>query len=183
MNTMVQALKNPWRRMIAVDVALMLALFIYKVLYHTPSIEYLHLIIDYHFGFAKRAFAGTLLSFVLPVVPVWFVYALGAAIWLLALVLFLKLFSKTFGFSAAAMPLFAFIFGSPFFLKNFVQSIGYFDVYGCVFALIMLLIPARSLGYLVIGALGALSIYFIVFLFIAGLCKMVLRRFEKRSAA
>ncbi len=154
MNTMVQALKDPWRRMIAVDVALMLALFVYKVLYHTPSIEYLHLIIDYHFGFAKRAFAGTLLSFVLPVVPVWFVYALGGAVWLLALVLFLKLFSKTFGFSAAAMPLFAFIFGSPFFLKNFVQSIGYFDVYGCVFALIMLLIPARSLGYAVIGALG-----------------------------
>lgn len=140
--------------MIAVDAALMLGLFIYKVLYHNPEIEYHHLIIDYHFGFAKRALVGTLLSFALPVVPVWFVFALGATVWLIALVLFLKLFGKIFGFDASTAPLFAFIFGSPFFLKNFMQTIGYFDIYGCVLTLVMLLIPARSIGYVAIGTLG-----------------------------
>ena len=74
----------PWRKMIAVSTAIMIGLFLYKVLYHIPGTEYLHLIIDYHFGFAKRAFIGTLVSFVLPVVPVWLVYALGGAMWLLA---------------------------------------------------------------------------------------------------
>lgn len=140
--------------MIAVDTAIMIGLLLYKVLYHNPVLEYLHLIVDYHFGFAKRAFVGAALSLVLPVVPVWFVYVLGAAIWLIALLLFLKLFGKTFGFDAATAPLFAFIFGSPFFLKNFIQTIGYFDIYGCVWALVMLLIPARSMLYAVIGALG-----------------------------
>lgn len=158
MNALAQALRNPWRQMIAVDAAVMIGLFIYKILYHNPGIEYLHLIIDYHFGFAKRAFIGTLVSFVLPVVPVWFVYALGAVIWLLALALFLRLFSKTFGFNTATAPLFAFIFGSPFFLKNFVQTVGYFDIYGCVVALVMLLIPARSFGYVAIGALGCAAL-------------------------
>ncbi len=161
MNALAQALRNPWRQMIAVDAAVMIGLFLYKVLYHNPGIEYLHLIIDYHFGFAKRAFIGTLVSFVLPVVPVWFVYPLGAAMWLLALVLFLKLFGKTFGFDTATAPLFAFIFGSPFFLKNFVQTVGYFDIYGCVVALIMLLVPARSFGYVVIGALGCAALILI----------------------
>jgi hypothetical protein len=161
MSIMAHALRNPWRRMIVIDAAIMVGLFIYKVLYHNPVLEYLHLIVDYHFGFAKRALIGTLVSFVLPVVPVWFVYLLGGAIWLLALVLFLKLFSKTFGFEAATAPLFAFIFGSPFFLKNFLESIGYFDIYGCVWALIMLLIAPRSFAYVVIGAIGCAALILI----------------------
>ena len=154
MKTIMQSLRDPWRRMIAIDVAIMLGLFVYKILYYVPTVPYLHLIIDYHFGFTKRALVDTLLSFILPVVPVWFVFVLGGAVWLLALVLFLKLFKKNFGFDSTTIPLFAFLFGSPFFLKNFVQTIGYFDIYGCVFALVMLLIPARSLVYVVIGGLG-----------------------------
>jgi hypothetical protein len=142
--------------MIGVDAAIMLGLFIYKVFYHNPGIEYHHLIIDYHFGFAKRALAGTLVSFVVPVVPVWFVYVLGGAVWLLALVLFLKAFKRAFGLDAAIAPLFCLIFGSPFFLKNFVQTIGYFDIYGCVIALAMLLLPARNLLYVIAGALGCM---------------------------
>jgi uncharacterized membrane protein SirB2 len=34
-----------------------------------------------------------------------------------------------------------------------------------------------------VGALGVLSIYFIVFLFIAGLAKMVIRRIDRRRSA
>ncbi len=147
--------------MIAVDIAIMIGFFVYKTLYYVPTVPYLHLIIDYHFGFAKRALVGTLLSFVLPVVPVWFVFVLGGAIWLLAVALFLKLFKKAFGFDATTAPLFAFVFGSPFFFKNFIQTVGYFDIYGCVFALIMLLIPARSFAYVAIGGLGCVFLVLI----------------------
>jgi hypothetical protein len=181
MHTLALALKNPWRRMIALDAAIMLGLFCYKALYHNPVLEYLHLIVDYHFGFAKRAFIGTLLSIVLPVVPVWFVYALGSIVWLVALVLFLRVFAKTFGFDAATAPLFAFIFGSPFFLKNFVQTIGYFDIYGCVWLLVMLLIPARALAYPVIGAVGGAVLILIhpvhMLLYVPALCVIVATRY------
>ncbi len=181
MNALALALKNPWRRMIAVDAAIMVALFLYKVLYHKPVLEYLHLVVDYHFGFAKRAFIGALLSAVLPVVPVWLVYALGAAIWLLALLLFLKLFARTFGFAEATAPLFAFMFGSPFFLKNFLQTIGYFDIYGCVWLLVALLLPARSLAYPALGAVGGAALILIhpvhMLLYVPALCVIVAMRF------
>ena len=36
--------------------------------------------------------------------------------------------------------------GSPFFLKNFMHTLGHFDIYGCLFAIVLLLIPARSLA-------------------------------------
>lgn len=144
----IKALKDPWRAMIAVNVAIMSALFAYKLLYHHPKTTYYHLIVDYKFGFAKRALIGELVSYMLPVTPVWFVFALGGAVWLVALILFLKLFSRAFGFSKETAPLFVFIFGSPFFLKNFIQTIGHFDIYGCMAALIVLLIPARSFLYI-----------------------------------
>jgi hypothetical protein len=43
--------------------------------------------------------------------------------------------------------------GSPFFLKNFMHTLGHFDIYGCLFAIFLLLIPARSLFYVGLAAL------------------------------
>ena len=43
--------------------------------------------------------------------------------------------------------------GSPFFLKNFMHTLGHFDIYGCLFAIGLLLIPARSLAYVLLAAL------------------------------
>ena len=43
-----------------------------------------------------------------------------------------------------ALPLFVFMAGSPFFLKNFMHTLGHFDIYGCAVRDLLLLIPARS---------------------------------------
>src|SRR4029077_9826328 len=76
----------------------------------------------------------------------------GAA-WLATLALFVALFRRTFGFDERNMPLFVFMAGSPFFLKNFLHTLGHFDIYGCLLATCLLLIPARSLAYVVLAAL------------------------------
>lgn len=154
MNSIRSALTNPWRQMIVVSAASMVVLFVYKAAFATPDLQYVQLIVDYHFGFSKRASVGTLIGLVLPVVPVWLVFALGIAIWAIVLLLFVVLFRRTFGLGPATMPLFVFMFSSPFFLKNFLQTLGYFDIYGCAWALVMLLIPARSFAYVAIGGVG-----------------------------
>jgi hypothetical protein len=45
--------------------------------------------------------------------------------------LFVTLFRRTFGFDDRHMPLFVFMAGSPFFFKNFMHTLGHFDIYGC----------------------------------------------------
>ena len=42
--------------------------------------------------------------------------------------------------------------GSPFFLKNFMHTLGHFDIYGCALAICLLLIPARSVAYVLLAA-------------------------------
>ena len=84
--------------------------------------------------------------------PVWLVFALGGAVWLVTAGLFVHLFRRTFGLDDKHWPLFVFIAGSPFFLKNFMHTLGHFDIYGCLFAIVLLLIPARSLAYVLLAA-------------------------------
>ena len=51
--------------------------------------------------------------------------------------------------------------GSPFFLKNFMHTLGHFDIYGCLFAIVLLLIPARSLFYVLLAALFSMILVLI----------------------
>jgi hypothetical protein len=85
-------------------------------------------------------------------VPVWLVFALGGAAWALTALLFVKLFRRTFGSGDAHLPLFVFTAGSPFFFKNFIYSLGHFDIYGCLFAIILLLVPAQSVRFVLLAA-------------------------------
>jgi hypothetical protein len=94
-------------------------------------------------------------------VPVWLVFALSGAVWLITLGLFLKLFRRTFGFDDAQMPLFVFMAGSPFFLKNFMHTLGHFDIYGCAFAICLLLIPARSVVFVLLAAIASMILILI----------------------
>ncbi|MGB6253227.1 MAG: hypothetical protein WBF62_08235, partial [Bradyrhizobium sp.] len=94
-------------------------------------------------------------------VPVWLVFALGGAVWLVTALLFVKLFRRTFGFDDAHMPLFVFTAGSPFFLKNFMHTLGHFDIYGCLFAIIPLLLPAESIGFVLLAALFSIVLILI----------------------
>src|ERR1700761_2334986 len=101
--------RNPWRLMIAVNIAVMIGVFIYKITL-PPFVPYIHLLVDYHFGFAKRALIGALVSLSGAGVPVWLVFAPGGAAWLVTTYLFVKLFQRTFGFKHH-LPLFVFTAG------------------------------------------------------------------------
>ncbi len=152
--------KNPWRLMLAVNVAVLFGVFLYKITL-PPYVPYIHLLVDYHFGFAKRALIGALVSLLFAKVPLWLVFALSGAVWLVTLGLFTQLFRRTFGFDDAQMPLFVFMTGSPFFLKNFMFTLGHFDIYGCAFAIVLLLVPARSVAFVLLAALASMILILI----------------------
>src|ERR1700676_5789114 len=152
--------EKPWRLMLAVNVAVLIGVFLYKI-GREPYVPYIHLVVDYHFGFAKRALIGALVSPLFAKVPLWLVFALSGAVWLVTLCLFTQLFRRTFGFDDAQMPLFVFMTGSPFFLKNFMFTLGHFDIYGCAFAIGLLLIPARSVFFVMLAALASMILILI----------------------
>src|SRR3954470_20655346 len=92
--------EKQWRLMLAVNIAVVIGVFLYK-LPREPYVPYIHLLVDYHFGFTKRALIGAIVSLFTAKVPVWLVFALSGAVWLVTLALFVKLFSQTFGRSDA----------------------------------------------------------------------------------
>jgi hypothetical protein len=152
--------ENPWRLMLAVNVAVLIGVFLYKIT-REPYVPYIHLLVDYHFGFTKRALIGAVVSLFFSKVPVWLVFALSGAVWLVTLGLFISLFRRTFGFDDAHLPLFVFMAGSPFFLKNFMHTLGHFDIYGCALAMCLLLVPARSVAFVVLAALASMILVLI----------------------
>jgi hypothetical protein len=152
--------ENPWRLMLAVNAAVLIGVFFHKITL-PPFVPYIHLLVDYHFGFTKRALIGAVVALFTSKVPVWLVFALSGAVWLVTAGLFAKLFRRTFGFDDAHWPLFVFMAGSPFFLKNFMHTLGHFDIYGCLFAIVLLLIPARSLLYVLLATLFSMVLVLI----------------------
>jgi len=160
MNLSWRVWENPWRLMLAVNVAVLVGVFLTKITL-PPYVPYIHLLVDYHFGFTKRALIGAAVSLFTAKVPVWLVFALSGTVWLITAGLFIKLFRRTFGFGDAHLPLFVYMAGSPFFLKNFMHTLGHFDIYGCAFALCLLLIPARSIIFVLLAALASMLLILI----------------------
>jgi hypothetical protein len=162
-----RALNGPWRWMLAADIVIAPAAILYTVFVDSPRFPgYMHLLVTYHFGFIRRALVGTIVSWFTDTVPLWYVYAIAIAAWLVALVLFVAAFRKIFGFKEENFPLFVFLVGSPFFFKNFAIALGHFDIYGCIWALVALLIPVGPLYPLLIaaGCVGLILIHHLHFL-------------------
>nr|WP_249784630.1 hypothetical protein [Bradyrhizobium sp. IC3195] len=153
-------MQNPWRLLLAINAAVIVGVLIHKIQL-PPYVPYIHLLVDYHFGFIKRALIGAIVALFTDKVPVWPVFALGGATWLATLGLYARLFQNTFGFSAKTLPLFVFIAGSPFFLKNFMHTLGHFDIYGCALAIVLLLMPASSLAFVATAALFSIVLVLI----------------------
>jgi hypothetical protein len=151
---------NPWRLMLAVNAAVLIGVFLYKIT-REPNVPYIHLLVDYHFGFTKRALIGAAVSLFFSKIPVWLVFALSGGVWLVTLALFVKLFRRTFGFDERHMPLFVFMAGSPFFLKNFMHTLGHFDIYGCAFAIGLLLVPAGSVAFVLLATFASMILILI----------------------
>jgi hypothetical protein len=146
--------------MVAVNVAVVIGVFLHKITL-PPYVPYIHLLVDYHFGFIKRALIGAIVSLCTAKVPVWLVFAIAGAVWLITLGLFIQLFRRTFGFEQRQLPLFVFMAGSPFFLKNFMHTLGHFDIYGCALAICLLLVPARSILYVLLATLFSIVLVLI----------------------
>jgi hypothetical protein len=160
MNLNLRLWENPWRLMLAVNAAVLIGVFWHKITL-PPYVPYIHLLVDYHFGFTKRALIGAIVALFTAKVPVWLVFALAGTVWLITAGLFVQLFRRTFGFEQKHLPLFVFMAGSPFFLKNFMHTLGHFDIYGCLFAICLLLIPARSLAYVLLAAVFSIVLVLI----------------------
>jgi hypothetical protein len=143
--------QNPWRLMLAVNLAVFAGVFLHKITL-PPYVPYIHLLVDYHFGFTKRALIGAIVALFSSKVPVWLVFALGGVVWLITLGLFVQLFRKTFALDEKHLPLFVFTAGSPFFFKNFMHTLGHFDIYGSALAICLLLLPARSIAFVLLAA-------------------------------
>jgi len=152
--------ENPWRLMLAINGAVLIGVLLYK-LTREPYVPYIHLLVDYHFGFTKRALIGATVALFFSKVPVWLVFALSGGVWLITLGLFVELFRRTFGFDDEHMPLFVFMAGSPFFLKNFMHTLGHFDIYGCALAIGLLLVPARTVVFVMLAALASMILVLI----------------------
>src|SRR4051812_1523141 len=146
--------------MIAVNAAVMAGVFLHKITL-PPFVPYIHLLVDYHFGFTKRALIGATVALFAAKVPVWLVFALGGTVWLITLGLFVLLFRRTFGLGQRQLPLLVFMAGSPFFFKNFMHTLGHFDIYGAAFAIVLLLIPARSILFVAAAAVASLLLILI----------------------
>ena len=56
---------------------------------------------------------------------------------------------------------FIFTAGSPFFLKNFMHTLGHFDIYGCLFSIVLLLIPAEGIGFVLLATLFSIILILI----------------------
>jgi hypothetical protein len=151
---------NPWKLMLVVNAAVLIGVFLHKIML-PPYVPYIHLLVDYQFGFTKRALIGAAVALFSQSVPLWLVFALGGAVWLVTALLFVKLFQRTFGFGHANMPLFLFMAGSPFFLKNFMHTLGHFDIYGCAFAIPLLLLPAGSIFFVALAAIASMILILI----------------------
>lgn len=154
-----------WHCMIAVSLAIVLLLFVNK-LFSGVDIQYLHLLVDYHFGFVKRALIGHIVSLFADRVSVNAVYAIGGCAWLAAFALFVAAFRRIYGLTREALPLLALLLASPMFLKNFMFNIGYFDIYGFILAAVALLLPVGALYIpgVAAAALALLTIHHLHFL-------------------
>src|SRR6266550_4687913 len=71
--------ESPWRLMLAVNAAVLIGVFWHKITL-PPFVPYIHLLVDYHFGFTKRALIGAIVGVFAAKVPVWLVFAVGGAV-------------------------------------------------------------------------------------------------------
>ncbi len=175
---------TPWRLMLAVNAVVFIGVFLHKVSL-PPYVPYIHLLVDYDFGFTKRALIGATVSLFTAKVPVWLVFALAGAVWLVTLGLFVKLFHSAFYFDDKHLPLFILMAGSPFFLKNFMHTLGHFDIYGCLLSICLLLIPARSVGYVLLAAVFSIVLIMIhhihVLMYVPTIAAIVVLRYHLRQ--
>jgi hypothetical protein len=158
--------QRPWAFMLAVDVVLFGGLIVNRLAFDYPNIQYSYLLVTYQFGLIKRGLLGAMLALFQSQVRYYEVWIIGGAVWLVTLILCFAAFTRIIGFRGDRLQLFAFTFGSPFAFKNFLFTVGFFDIYGCLVALVVLLIPMSFFFPLIVmaGCILLLLIHHLQFL-------------------
>ena len=127
--------ENPWRLMLAVNTAVIVGVFLHKIAL-PPYVPYIHLLVDYHFGFTKRALIGAVVGlFTVEGAGVAGVRARRRDLADHARPVRPAVSARRSDSPTKHLPLFVFMAGSPFFLKNFMHTLGHFDIYGCALAI------------------------------------------------
>jgi len=152
--------------MLAANAAICAYWVYYRSVCNVQRLPYPHFLVDYSFGFTRRALIGQIVSFFYPQVPITVVFVSATITLVCAIALYLLLFRRDFGFTRASLPLLVLIVGSPFFFKNFFYNLGYFDALGCIAAIIALLLPVNRLypALLAAAAIVLILIHHIQFL-------------------
>jgi len=178
-------LDRRWQVLVTVNIVVLAGHLLYKLRAPVLDLGYVHLLVDYHFGIIKRGLLGAALALAVTEVSPLLAKTVGTIAIVLAFALYLRLFRATFGFTQAHATTFVFTVGSPFFFKNFVYLLGYLDIYGCICALALLLLPARRFLYVVVAAAGALALILIhhlhALLYVPTLIGIVLIRYYARA--
>ena len=138
-----RAAVRPFVLMLICSAVIVIGLLVIKITTSFPGIQYTHLLVNYDFGVIKRALVGAVVSLFRPKVGLVDVYVVGLTAWLVTLIAYLAVFRRHVRPFRAYVPPLAIILFSPVFFKNFMFSIGYFDVLGCLLALIVLLLPVN----------------------------------------
>lgn len=147
-----------YRWVLALNFFVVLGLLAYKIIGSTPVNQYSHRLVTYEFGFIRRALVGEIYGWLFERVPIWAVSLDGVLALVVAAAVGAVLFRKSFNtlprLERAALA--AFLVGSPFLFKNFVQTLGYFDVYGATVVMVVMLAPYGVWTVIAATAAGAL---------------------------
>jgi hypothetical protein len=124
--------------------------------FQTRDSEYAHRLVSYGHGLIRRALVGEIYSLFVSRVSPWMVDTEGFVTVAIAIGLGWMVFSRTFRVAAAQkLAIACFVFGSPFLFKNYLGTLGKFDVLGACVAMLGALLPLRAYTFIVVGVLSA----------------------------
>jgi hypothetical protein len=124
--------------------------------FQTRDSEYAHRLVSYDHGLIRRGLVGEIFSLFVSRVPPWAVDIEGLVTVAAAICLGWMVFTRTFRVVATQkIAITCFVFGSPFLFKNYLGTLGKFDVLGACVAMLAALLPLHAYTFIFVGALSA----------------------------
>jgi hypothetical protein len=125
--------------------------------FQTRDSEYAHRLVSYDHGLIRRALVGEIYSLFVSRVSPWQVDMEGFVSVAVAICLGWLVFTRTVRVGPAhKLAIACFVFGSPFLFKNYLGTLGKFDVLGACVAMLAALLPLRAFTFVAVGVLSAI---------------------------
>jgi hypothetical protein len=124
--------------------------------FQTRDSEYAHRLVRYDHGLIRRGLVGEIYSLFASRVPPWAVDIEGFVTVAVAICLGWIVFTRTFRIVVTQkIAIACFVFGSPFLFKNYLGTLGKFDVLGAGVGMLAALLPLHAYTFIFVGALSA----------------------------